>query len=115
MTDNVLETIRHLLQDTIAPDLRELKARVDALDAKMTAQFTAVDSRFTAVDTKFGAMESRFAAVDARLASLEREMIARFDGLDHRLDTMADVAALVASQSAILQRLVVLEAKVEER
>jgi outer membrane murein-binding lipoprotein Lpp len=40
---SVIEDTRRLLQDFLAPELRELSARVDALEERMTARFDAAD------------------------------------------------------------------------
>jgi len=45
---SVIEDTRKLLQDFLAPELRELTARIDALEEKIDARFRGVDSRFDA-------------------------------------------------------------------
>jgi hypothetical protein len=40
---SVIEDTRKLLQDFLAPELRELTARVDALEARMDARFDAAE------------------------------------------------------------------------
>src|SRR5271157_5900931 len=52
MTDNVLQTLQQLIQDVIAPDVRELKVRVTSLEKQMDVRFDAVDVRFGALEQK---------------------------------------------------------------
>ena len=59
MPDNIIETLQHLLQDVIAPDVRELKVRVSALEKQMDIRFEAVDRRFTSIDQRFIALEQK--------------------------------------------------------
>jgi outer membrane murein-binding lipoprotein Lpp len=40
---SVIEDTRKLLQDFLAPELRELSARVDALEERMNARFDAAE------------------------------------------------------------------------
>ena len=58
---SVIEDTRKLLQDFLASELRELTARVGALEARMDARFDAqeksVDGRFKGIDARFDASE----------------------------------------------------------
>ena len=47
---SVVEDVRTVVQDFLAPELRELKARVEALEKRM-------DDRFEHVERSFGLME----------------------------------------------------------
>ncbi len=53
MAEDVLQTLQQLVQDVIAPDVRELKVRVSSLEKQMDARFDAVDRRFESVDRRF--------------------------------------------------------------
>jgi hypothetical protein len=94
MSDNVLQTLQQLIQDVIAPDVRELKVRVSSLEKQMDVRFDAVDVRFGAVDVRFDALEARvdtrFAAMDARFDALEARMDDRFHALDQKIDLRFD-------------------------
>lgn len=52
MTDNVLQTLQHLIQDVIAPDVRELKVRQASfeklVDERFNSLIKSIDERFTA-------------------------------------------------------------------
>lgn len=55
MTDNVLQTLQQLVQDVIAPDVRELKVRVGSLEKGMDFRFTALEQK---MDLQFRAVLS---------------------------------------------------------
>lgn len=54
---SVIEDTRKLLQDFLAPELRELSARIDTLEAKMDARFSGVEGRFSSLDARFDSAE----------------------------------------------------------
>ena len=59
MNENILQTLQKLVQDVIAPDVRELKVRVASLEKDMDVRFNAVDLRFNAIDQRFNAMDQK--------------------------------------------------------
>jgi len=65
MSENVLQTLQQLVQDVIAPDVRELKVRLTASEKYMDVRFTALESRFDAADQK---AEARFDALMAAIS-----------------------------------------------
>jgi capsule polysaccharide export protein KpsE/RkpR len=71
MSDNILQTLQHIVQDVIAPDVRELKANQSALEKQLTALEKHVDARF----------ESLAKNTDARFDSLEKKTDAQFNAL----------------------------------
>jgi hypothetical protein len=130
MADNVLETIQKLVQDVIAPDVRELKARVDALDHRMDDRFKALeqrmDDRFAIVDQKFAAMDQKFAAMDQKFeqkfAAMDQKFEQKFAAMDQKMEfqigkVLSAIAALrsegelaaVREISALRERVAVLE------
>jgi len=64
---SVIEDTRKLLQDFLAPELRELSARVGALEERMEARFNAVDKRIDRLEQR---VEDRL--VDAERLASER-------------------------------------------
>ena len=54
---SVIEDTRKLLQDFLAPELRELSARIDTLEARMDARFSGVEGRFSSLDARFDSAE----------------------------------------------------------
>jgi len=101
---SVVEEVRQLFQDFIAPELRAFTARVDALEKVMEARFEEmgsrfkeVDSRFKEIDSRFKEIDSRFKEVDSRFTALESRFIAtdtrvesRFSELSFRLQTLQE-------------------------
>ena len=47
---SVVEDVRTVVQDFLAPELRELKARVEALEKRMNDRFEHVEQRFEQVE-----------------------------------------------------------------
>jgi capsule polysaccharide export protein KpsE/RkpR len=45
MSDNVLQTLQRLVQDVIAPDVRELKVRMESLSKEMSTRFEAMEKQ----------------------------------------------------------------------
>jgi len=54
---SVVEDVRTVVQDFLAPELRELKARVEALEKRMDDRFEHVERSFEHVERSFGLME----------------------------------------------------------
>ena len=85
MTDNVLQTRQPLIQDVIAPDVRDLKVRVSSLEKQMDVRFDPLEQRFDAYDEKtdarFEAVDSKFDRVDSLFNALEQKMDAHFVAL----------------------------------
>jgi len=71
MTENVVQTLQHLIQDVIAPNVRELKVRRISLEKQMDVRFNASDEK----------SEVRFAAVEGRLNALDQKMDIQFRAL----------------------------------
>jgi Skp family chaperone for outer membrane proteins len=74
-----VEDVRKVLQDFLAPELRAVAARFDAIDQRfdslskvMDARFEAISNRFDAVDTKLASLEKE---ADTKFASLEKEIV----------------------------------------
>jgi capsule polysaccharide export protein KpsE/RkpR len=85
MSDNLLQTLQHLIQDVIAPDVRELKVRVASLEKQMDVRFNALDQKndaqFKAVMAAIGESKAQseltnmkvIAALSERVAVLEAQ------------------------------------------
>jgi phosphate uptake regulator len=58
MSDNVLQTLQHAIQDVIAPDVRELKVRVSSIEKQMETQYHSlrdqIDASFKALMAAIG-------------------------------------------------------------
>lgn len=75
MSDNILKTIQSILQDVIAPDIREIKAQQAAMQQQM-------DLRFKEVDTRFKAMEQQ---IEIQIGGLRQEIAIQVGGLRQEL------------------------------
>jgi len=71
MADNVLETIQKLVQDVIAPDVRELKARLDGFEKRTDDRFKSIDERFTSLERN---LNDRFDSFESRILSAISEL-----------------------------------------
>ncbi len=69
---SVIEDVRKDLQDFLAPELRAVHGRLDALEENM--------------DTRFDAVKSRFSALEEVAAARHNEILARMDGLKSSLE-----------------------------
>jgi hypothetical protein len=82
---SVIEDTRKLLQDFLAPELRELSARVDALEARMDARFDsfekAVDARFDSAERLASERHAQTMLAIGRLADVYelRERVTRIE------------------------------------
>jgi uncharacterized protein YlxP (DUF503 family) len=65
MSENVLQTLQQLVQDVIAPDVRELKANQASLEKQIAALEKHMDVRFSSVDQK---LDARFDALMAAIS-----------------------------------------------
>jgi tetrahydromethanopterin S-methyltransferase subunit G len=83
---SVVEDVRQVLQDFIAPELRAVNTRLDAIESKFDTRFTAIDQRFddmrTIMKTHFDSLGKDVAQVkemldiDRRLTRLESKQSA---------------------------------------
>ena len=64
MTDNILETLQHAIQDVIAPDVRELKVRLASLEKQMDVRFAAMNEKLEVINEK---MDAQFKALMAAI------------------------------------------------
>jgi capsule polysaccharide export protein KpsE/RkpR len=83
MSDNVLQTLQHVIQDVIAPDVRELKVRVSSIEKQMETQYNSLrdqqDANFKALMAAIGESKARseldayklIAALTERVVALE--------------------------------------------
>jgi hypothetical protein len=65
MAEDVLQTPQQLVQDVIAPDVRELKVRLTSLEKQIDVRFDAADQKS---DAQFKAIEAQFKGVLAAIS-----------------------------------------------
>lgn len=71
------------IQDLIAPELRELKVEV-----------RAINERLTLMDERFDRLDHRFDRMDQRFERMEQSITNGFEGIRRQLDTYNDVQQL---------------------
>jgi hypothetical protein len=93
MTDNVLQTLQHAIQDVIAPDVRELKVRVASIERQMETQYTALEKQ---IETRYSSLrdqqDANFKAIMAAIGESRAK---------NELDTYKLIAALTERVAAL--------------
>ena len=96
MSENIAQTVQKVIQDLVAPDVRELKTLVSALQKQ-------IDQRFDAQDQK---SEARFHALDQKMDMQFQALMAAFG----EFKAQSELASIrVISQ--LSERVAVLEAR----
>jgi hypothetical protein len=110
MSENILQTIQTLVQDVIAPDVRELKVRVASLEKELDLRFDTVDLKLAEADKR---SDLQFQAIYARLALHEANADLRFQTLvsEIRESRAQEELARVKFNSKIVGRIALLEEK----
>ncbi len=98
----VVEDVRSAVQDFVAPELRELRARIDALEEQQKQFRADVEKRFDGVEKRFDGVEKRFDGVDKR-----------FEKLDDKLSDVRDELVTEIRRTAAIYDLTVRVAKLE--
>jgi hypothetical protein len=93
-----IEETRKLVQDFLAPELREIKARIEALEGTTKTRFDAVQVQFEPVQVQFAALEdtmkSRFDAVDRVIAAQNAMMAAQHSAVMNAIANLENYTAL---------------------
>jgi hypothetical protein len=82
---SAVEEVRKAIQDFLAPELRTISARLDAIEKIM--------------DVRFEGMDVKFASVEVKLDSLSKQI----QGVDNKLDIDRRLTKLEAKQSSATQ------------
>ena len=77
---SVVEDVRPLIQDFLAPELRAMTARLDSFEKIMDARFATVDAKLLGLEQK---LELRLDATDAKIDRLEK----RLDTFERSVET----------------------------
>ena len=76
MTENIIETIRKGVQDFVAPEVRQIKADLGGLGAKVEAMNSKFESKFDALRAEFDALRSEVRAnQQALMAALQNAVL----------------------------------------
>lgn len=84
MASDIIGSIRQAIEDVLAPELREIKGKLEGLEVRIAAAEIAVTARIEAVEKVF----------TTELVSLEKSINTRFNGLDQKLDLLFEQQAL---------------------
>ncbi len=83
MTDNVLQTLQKLVQDVIAPDVRELKVRLTSLEKSVDERFSSLerqsDAQFKAILAAIGESKAQAELSNVRVVSALSERVAALE------------------------------------
>ena len=91
-TENVLQTVKTMIQDIVAPDVRELKVRLAAFQEQVHGQFEAVHARFEAVQGQFDAVHRQFEAVQGQFDAMQGKFVSvqsQFEALHSQIAASA--------------------------
>jgi hypothetical protein len=110
MSENILQTLQNLVQDVIAPDVRELKVRVASLEKDMDVRFNAVDLRFNALDQRLSAMDQK---MDQRLSAMDQKSELQFKAIMAAISESKAQGELATMRAitALSERVAVLESR----
>lgn len=112
-----IDSLRKVLENSIAPSIKELRARLDAIERDVQENGHRIDRLDGRVDRLTERMEEGFSRMDGRIDRLTERMEEGFSRMDVRLDTLT--SAILASvlpnyPDAILTRLDRLEREIQE-
>jgi flagellar capping protein FliD len=88
-----VEGVRKVIQDLLAPEVRALVVRVDALEKQFGLQLNASEQRTgTRIDALGERVDARIDALSARMDALERRLDTRIDVLEQNMNRRFDTA-----------------------
>jgi hypothetical protein len=93
---SVVEDVRKVLQDTLAPDLKALTVRVEDLERRMDLRFQALEQRF---DDQRTYLEKRFDGLERMLS--QQQLISSLAERIHILETVARSAPAARKEAEI--------------
>jgi tetrahydromethanopterin S-methyltransferase subunit G len=106
-----IEDLRKVIQDFVAPDLKALATRLDALEKHVDERFAAAEktanARFDAVYARFDVVDARFDAMSTRLDTLEKRIDERFTAAEKQVDLKFQTLSnqMAANHAALMQAL----------
>lgn len=93
---SVVEDVRKVIQDTLAPDLKALTVRVEELERRMGLRFQSLEQRF---DDQQGYLEKRFDGLERMLS--QQQLISSLAERIHILENAARTAPNARKESEI--------------
>jgi len=87
VSGNVIQTIQHLIQDVIAPDVRELKGRLSSLEKQVEVRFDALDqmneAQFKALMSAIAESKAQAELTNMRVLAALSERVAVLESQRH--------------------------------
>lgn len=110
MSENIAQTVQKAIQDLVAPDVRELKALVLALQQQIDQRFEAQEQVAEAWKQQ---IDQRFDAQDAMATARNQKADAQFQALMAAFGEFKaqNELAIVRGNSQLSERIAVLEAR----
>jgi hypothetical protein len=104
---SAIEDTRKVLQDFLAPELRELKTRIEALENSMGERFNHAEKlekeRFDHVANRFEQIAGRFEQAERNAENRQVAILAEIKGLENYADLRERVAKLEVAKEALHQ------------
>ncbi|HEY5056495.1 MAG TPA: hypothetical protein VII58_10055 [Acidobacteriaceae bacterium] len=86
MSDNALQTLQHVIQDVLAPDVRELKVRVSSIEKQMETQYNSLRDQMSSLHDQLEAnFKAMMAAIGESRAKNELDMFKLISALTERV------------------------------
>ena len=105
MTENILETIRKGVQDFVAPEVRQIKADLGALSAKMDAVDTKFEAKFDALHAEFDSLRSEVRAnQQALMAALQNAVLRGEIGTQREISDLRERVTRIEDQLRTLRQ-----------
>ena len=99
MTENILETIRKGVQDFVAPEVRQIKADLGGLGAKVDAMNSKFESKFDALHAEFDALRSEVRAnQQALMAALQNAVLRGEMGTQREISELRERVTRIEDQ-----------------
>lgn len=89
---SVVEDTRKAVQDFLAPELREVRAKLDGIEKRIDALEKHTDERFATLEKH---MDGRFVAADLRFTDLQRSLDERFNSAEKSANTRHEAVVLM--------------------
>jgi tetrahydromethanopterin S-methyltransferase subunit G len=84
----VVEETRQVVQDFLAPELREIRAGLSNIDKRLDSMEEVSRARYESIVQRIETMDKRLDSQDKRLEFHEEAIRARFDIVAQRLETV---------------------------
>jgi hypothetical protein len=102
MATDIIGGVRQVIADFVAPDLREIKGKFEALDARIDAVEKTLNARIDAVEK---GLNARFDGLEQTLKASDHANMVRFDAVNQKLDVLLKFQTLETRLGNIEQRL----------